>query len=213
MNAIQSNRVLALAGIVQAAKLIRHIGTLGQCDEATLKTCIDSIFKIDAPTVEAIYGDILHLHMGLEALRDLLNNQTQSKDSELARYVLALIHLERKLSKNPEMLALLKTGIERASAQAQYFSSLHENVMANLGSLYADTLSTFSFRIYITGLPLYLNQSRHLNKIRALLLAGIRSAVLWHQLGGRRWQLLITRSSIIETARALLKQEALSLEE
>lgn len=209
MNSMQNKRVLALAGLVQAAKLIRHISTLGQCDEEALQTCIDSIFKIDAPTVEAVYGDIQHVNMGLQALMDLLGQHSKSKDSELARYVLALIHLERKLSKNPDMLQLIRRGIERAHSQAQYFSSTHDNVMANLGGLYADTLSTFSFRIYITGLPLYLNQNHHLNKIRALLLAGIRSAVLWHQLGGRRWQLLIMRSSIVQTAYNLIKPQEL----
>lgn len=212
-NLTQSHRVLALAGIVQAAKLIRHISTLGQCDESALKTCVDSILKIDAPTVEAIYGDPHHLNMGLQELLYLLGNYKKPKDAELARYVFALMHLERKLSKNPIMVNQLKTGIERAASQAEYFSSLHDNVMANLASLYTDTLSTFSFRIYITGLPLYLNQSRHMNKIRTLLLAGIRSAVLWNQLGGRRWQLVISRSSIVETAQGLLEQQALSLQE
>jgi len=38
------------------------------------------------------------------------------------------------------------------------------------------------------------------NRIRALLLAGIRSAVLWYQLGGRRWRLVIYRKRIEETA-------------
>ncbi|MEQ8953835.1 MAG: DUF489 family protein, partial [Gammaproteobacteria bacterium] len=38
------------------------------------------------------------------------------------------------------------------------------------------------------------------NCIRALLLAGIRAAFLWYQLGGRRWRLLLYRKRIQETA-------------
>jgi len=206
----QTNRVLALAGLIQAAKLVKQISTQGRCDESAFETCVHSIFTIDAPTVKAIYGNTQALNLGLQELIHLLTNNKEPKDSDIARYILALIHLERKLSKHPAMLQLIKKGIERAQTQAQYFSTVHDNVMANLASVYTDTLSTFSFRIHVTGLPLYLNQSHHLNKIRTLLLAGIRSAVLWHQLGGRRWQLLITRSSILQTAHGLLKQDELT---
>lgn len=205
-----TNRVLALAGLVQAAKLITRLSTLGHCDIQPFTTSIDSIFKIDSNTVSEIYGGIGTLQMGLQELIHLLTNNREPKNRDIIRYVLALIHLERKLSKNPEMLSLIGTGIARAHTQAQYFSTTHDNVLANLAGIYTDTLSTFSFRIYITGLPLYLNQTHCLNKIRALLLSGIRSAVLWHQLGGRRWQLLITRSSILNTARDMTQQYELT---
>jgi high frequency lysogenization protein len=206
----QTHRILALAGLIQAAKLVKQISTVGRCDESALETCVHSIFTLDAPTVEAIYGGTQNLTIGLQELIKLFTHNKEPKDSDIARYLLSLIHLERKLSKKPAMLQSIKTGIERAHTQAQYFSTLHDNVLANLAGVYTDTLSTFSFRIHVTGLPLYLNQNHHLNKVRTLLLAGIRSAVLWHQLGGRRWQLLIMRSSILQTAHGLLKQNELT---
>ncbi len=206
----QTHRVFALAGLIQAATLVKQLSTTGRCDEPALETSIHSIFTLDAPTVETIYGGAQHLRLGLQELIKLFTHNKEPKDSDIARYILSLIHLERKLSKKPVMLQSIKTGIERAQAQATYFSTLHDNVLANLASVYTDTLSTFSFRIHVTGLPLYLNQTHHLNKVRSLLLAGIRSAVLWHQLGGRRWQLLITRSSILQTAHELLKQDELT---
>ena len=42
--------------------------------------------------------------------------------------------------------------------------------------------------------------------IRALLLAGVRSALFWRQLGGRRWQLLFFRNRLSNTASLLKKQ-------
>jgi len=42
------------------------------------------------------------------------------------------------------------------------------------------------------------------DKVRAALLASVRSAVLWHQLGGRQWQLLISRKQCAMLARGLL---------
>jgi len=38
-------------------------------------------------------------------------------------------------------------------------------------------------------------------KIRALLLAGIRAAVLWQQLGGSRWKLFWSRRKYVATAK------------
>ena len=134
----------------------------------------------------------------------LFSNNALTKESDIARYVFSLLYLQAKLSEKPQMLQQVRDGIERAQTQAQHFSTTHENVMANLASLYTDTLSTFSFRIHVSGEPLYLNQTPTINKIRALLLAGIRSAILWRQLGGKRWQLLINRGSLIQSAKQWL---------
>jgi len=41
------------------------------------------------------------------------------------------------------------------------------------------------------------------NRIRACLLAGIRSAILWRQVGGTKWQLLFFRRRIFDTAQHL----------
>jgi high frequency lysogenization protein len=42
-------------------------------------------------------------------------------------------------------------------------------------------------------------------KIRALLLAGIRAALLWRQAGGDRWKLIFSRSAMQKEAQQLLK--------
>ena len=44
----------------------------------------------------------------------------------------------------------------------------------------------------------HLQQTDTAAKIRALLLAGIRSARLWRQLGGHRWQLIFSRRKLLD---------------
>ncbi|HSX19775.1 MAG TPA: DUF489 family protein, partial [Gammaproteobacteria bacterium] len=44
------------------------------------------------------------------------------------------------------------------------------------------------------------------NKIRTILLAGVRSAVLWRQLGGSRWQLTFGKKTLLQDAQALLQE-------
>jgi high frequency lysogenization protein len=71
--------------------------------------------------------------------------------------------------------------------------------------LYQDTLSTLSFRVQVTGNVQHLKTPANADKIRALLLAGVRSAMLWKQLGGKRWQLILQRRQIVNSCRQLAK--------
>lgn len=202
------NRIIGLAGIFQAAAMVKQIATTGRTSEPYFRTSIESLFKIDAKDALDVYGGRKNLVLGFQELIRLFTHNKNPKDADIARYVLSLIHLERKMDKDLAMKKVLQNGIERAFQQSQHFSTTHENVMANLASLYADTLSTFKFRIYVSGEPLYLNQTHLVNKVRALLLAGVRASVLWHQMGGRRWQLLISRNSIIQTAKQCLNLQS-----
>ena len=60
----------------------------------------------------------------------------------------------------------------------------------------ATLLAHWAKKIHILGSPDYLRQELVQNKIRAVLLAGIRSAVLWKQMGGTKWQILFFRRKI-----------------
>jgi high frequency lysogenization protein len=203
-----NDRTLALAGVFQAAALVNQLAKTGQGSNIYFSASINSLFKIDANDVPDVYGGVNNLRLGLEELVRLFTNQKihkDPKDSNMARYVLSLLHLERKLAKHPYMQKTIQIGLERANRQAAHFSITHENVMANLAGIYTDTLSTFKFRVYVTGEPTYLNQLQVMNKIRALLFAGIRSSFLWRQLGGRRWQLLISRLRMTEAATQYLQ--------
>jgi high frequency lysogenization protein len=58
----------------------------------------------------------------------------------------------------------------------------------------------------VVGDQNYLGSQNTVNKIRALLLAGIRAVLLWRQCGGSRWKLLFFRKKIQEEAQFLLTQ-------
>ena len=84
---------------------------------------------------------------------------------------------------------------------------LHETERSfeGLGTLYQDTVSTLPFRIQVQGKVEHLQDERIANRIRALLLAGIRFAVLWHQIGGRPWHLFVLRGRINRIATSMLE--------
>lgn len=204
------DQVLALAGIFQSACLVQQLAREGHTDSAALRTSIQSILALDAPDVETIYGSARGVHLGLELLNTKLTGKTKSADMEMARYVVALVQLESGLRRHPKMLDDLRQGIDTAHAQMKFFENdtpadgVHPLLVDKLAQVYSQTISTLTPRIMVSGEHGHLSNPAIAAKVRAALLAGIRSAVLWRQLGGRRWQLLFNRGKIARIAGELL---------
>ena len=201
------DKTLALAGIFQATALVKNIAVNGQMDKHDFEVCIRSIFETDPENVETVYGQVEYLRTGLMTLIEQLGEKSTRRDIDIARYVISLLHLQRKLSKNKIMLETLANGIERARRQTEHFHITHENVIANLADIYSETISQIPPKIMVSGESQYLSNPEQANKIRALLLAGMRSAVLWAQLGGSRWQILLRRRGFSQEADRILKEE------
>jgi high frequency lysogenization protein len=202
------DKSLALAGMFQAAYLVQEIARTGVMDTAAFEVSVNSLFKIDAATTEEVYGSIpKDLRLGLQVLRDhLQSGKKQAKDLELVRYVLNLIMLEKRLSSNPKVMEKVGIGIEHAQRQAEHLSATHNHVIGNLADLYANTISTLGPRIMVNGEAVHLREPEKVACIRALLLAGIRSAVLWRQKGGRRWEIVLRRSKYVNMVNKILSE-------
>jgi high frequency lysogenization protein len=205
--AIQSitHQTIALAGIAQACVLVEQLATTGQTDHKALEASINSILQTDPESVQAVYGGLGGIKLGLTTLKQQLTGQHTASPQQ-ARYAASLIVLEKQLSSRPDMLKTIADGINKAKLQTGHFGLLHDNVLANLGDLYHQTISTLSPRIMVNGDPQYLSNQATVNKIRALLLAGIRSAMLWRQCGGARWKFLFFRKKYQDEVIFLLSQ-------
>jgi len=198
------DRTLALAGLFQAAELVSRVAHRGRDIDAAVLASIHSLFAVDSDSVEDVYGGAQGVVTGLKVFRDHVRS-SQDRDMDITRYVVALMFLERKLSRRPRMLAELRQGIEGATSQARYFSETHPNVIARLADLYQQTISTLKPKIMVQGENAVLTNPDNAALIRALLLAGIRSAVLWRQCGGTRLELLLRRAPLVETASKLIR--------
>jgi high frequency lysogenization protein len=195
------DRMLALAGLVQALAQVRRIADTGQADAAILATALDSVFRIDAESPAAVYGGAPALRPGLLLLRAYFRNET--RDELLPRLALALLQLERRFARDP-MAQRVHDGILALSPSAQRLDSTHPEVLAALGSLYSDTVSHLRPRVMVQGNPHYLGQAGVVAEIRAVLLAALRSAVLWRQLGGSLWDFLLRRRDMVAAIEAAL---------
>lgn len=198
-------RSLALAGVFQSAALVRDLARTGRTEKLAFDTSIQSIYTLDVSTVEQVYGGTISgLRLGLQELVKLLAYTKLKPDRELTRYLIGLMHLERKLIRCPETKKKLSRRIKHAISQANYFASSPQLIINSLADIYVTTLGTLPFRLHVVGQGKHLAHAETVSKIRAALLAGVRSAVLWRQLGGSRWQLFLMRPTLIGVGKKLL---------
>lgn len=191
-----TDRVLALAGLAQALAQVRRIADTGQADQAVLSTAMDSVFRLDAESPAAVYGDASALRPGMRLLREYFANEGQ--DPLLPRLALAVMQLERRFVRDGDMTDQVFQGITALSPQAHNQGVTHPEVLAALGRLYSDTVSQLRPRVMVQGNPHYLGQADVVAEIRAVLLAALRSAVLWRQMGGNLWDFLLRRREIVQ---------------
>ncbi len=189
-----SQRMLALAGMVQALQQVRRIADTGQAEGDALATALDSVFRIDAETPAAVYGGERAVRPGLLLLRSYFSNETN--DALLPRLALAVLQLERRFHRHP-IAQQVHDGILAAAPSALRLGNTHPEVLAALGSLYASTVSQLRPRVLVQGNPHYLGQAAVVAEIRAVLLAALRSAVLWRQLDGSLWDFLLRRKDMV----------------
>ncbi|HEY0720509.1 MAG TPA: high frequency lysogenization protein HflD [Gammaproteobacteria bacterium] len=205
MSKTLTDRTLALAGIFQCATQVARVARRGFADSAAFETTIHSLFVTNPQETADVYGSRAALRPGLhELIRQI--EARQERDVDITRYSLALLVLERKLAKRRELLDVISKGIQNAQRQADHFQSyIHDSVIGNLADTYLKSISLLTPRIMVKGENNFLMEQGNADKVRALLLAGIRSAVLWSQCGGSRWQLLFRRRSYLEEAERLLR--------
>lgn len=192
------DQALALAGLLHATWHVRKLAHEGRVDEDQFACAIRPVFTLEPESVPEVYGSAECRHNLLSVLRAQLSGG--ERDLEATRYSATLMHLERKLRARDDLMQALRDGLENARKQAEHFSITHENVIARLADLYTNTISTLQPRILVQGDPRYLQEANTANRVRALLLSGMRSTVLWRQCGGSRLKLILGRNRLMRAA-------------
>lgn len=196
-------QTIALAGIFQSCQLVDQLATTGSIPTEQLAVHITSLLDQNPTDTSSVYGGIENLYTGLDAMEKLLNMKLNSNAPNTLRYAVAILYLQRKLTKDRKILNKVGAGIEQAAQQAEHFGVTHDNVLNNLADLYQQTISTYSFRIQVKGEPGLLRQESIATRIRCLLFSAIRSAVLYEQLGGRRRHVVFFRKNILSHVHSL----------
>lgn len=200
------DQVITFAALCQIAHQVQMISRGVPLDEDSFEISLNSIIQMSPENTLAVFGgELSHLTDGLSIfINHLSDNTNKVKDPEITRYIIGLINLERSLTKQSKKLSELGTRIQETQRQLKHFSLTSEPLLANFASIYSDIISPLGTRIQVMGEPSILKQTNNQYKIRTLLLAGIRAAVLWRQVGGKRRNILFKRSKLVNTAKELL---------
>jgi len=194
------NQTLALAGMFQAAALVDELAVHGRCDTEEFDCSFNSLFTIEAETTREALGDIPCLSRGFTALSDYLGGQNRLPGRNIAYYLLSMLKISYQVLRNEDLSEELLTGLQRIDSSSSEFNMSRNSVINKIDGLYQDCISVLSPRIIVRGEQNYLRNNDNAARIRVLLLAGIRAAVLWQQLGGSRWRLFWSRKKYVATA-------------
>ncbi len=196
---------IAFAGMLQAGELVRQIASSGTCSQQAARATLDSIFKLDAESTEAVYDGLGGVRMGLRVLVELFGARAAQDSLASLNHALGMGKLGRRIQRDEPRSAALGREISLVeSAWRDSEDPLDAAVISQLADAYQSHVSTLDFRLSINGKPDYLRQDDKVALIRALLLGGIRSAFLWHQVGGRQWRLIFQRRKMLHQAETLL---------
>ncbi len=206
MNEVEQDRTLALAGMFQAATLAQQLARRGYADEIPLQASVRSILITDAVNTLSVFGGLEGIMFGLNAIREKTTTPGKPVDFEVARYVLDLSRLQAKLARDSAMIDAMTQRIEEIKQKFGAEAEVSNECFAELAQLYRDTISTMKPKIIVQGEHGHLANPQVVDKVRTALLAGVRAAFLWGQLGGRRWHLVFSRKSHLANANEIVRR-------
>jgi high frequency lysogenization protein len=208
---------ITLAAVAQCSALVHDLAFTGKANEKYLMGSINPLFVLTPNFFSDVYPDVRDLTLGLSTLPKIITNNRTRKNSEIIRYSLGMFALRKSLMASSKMQAAVRAKLQpmipmlplddpRAAPPGEDLELLKQDrTFRQLSNIYRETISTLSFRIQVAGKAEHLKSENIANRIRALLFAGIRSALLWHQLNGRRWHLVFYRKRIQETSATIKK--------
>ena len=197
-------RTMALAGVFQATELVRQAAMHGTWSGYAATSCLNSLFSMKAESAERVYGGVDKVRLGIETMLSVLRGEQRYLDS--LRYSVSVLQVERKFKRRGDLQELVGNGLERIGELGKNLDdNEREDLQAEqISELYAQSISTIEPRIVVNGKPQYLQVDRTVDWVRTLLMAAMRSAYLWDQLGGGRFELVFGRKKICKAAESLL---------
>lgn len=198
-------RVIALAGVFQAAQLTQQLAQRGFADQRPYNVSFRSILNTNPDTTEEVFGRARLVKPGLETLTNSMT-RGDNFDADVLRYAMTMVQLAKKVRRQPELLQRFSAVIDQLShtLQGEPEDNVDADAIQRVAHLYQETISGLDPRIMVRGEPDKLADTDVAARIRAVLFAGIRAAILWLQVGGRNWQFIFKRKDIVDEAKEIL---------
>ena len=202
---------IALAALFQCCTQINRIAHTGYCDEQAVSTVFRALLVTNPNTIEDIYK-ISELKTGFRGLIEGFSAEgiTDNSANELVKLAMQVISLTDRIVRNTSLynrlsneIDTLKDQIEKACPdflEGKTSVVLSKENVEKFAQLYQSLISPNFSKLLIFGEERFLSSTENQNRIRALLLAGIRAVVLWNQVGGKKLYLMFRRKEIVSFA-------------
>ena len=197
MNLIEE-RSIAVCGVMQACRQVQLLAREGREEQSVFDSSLKSILVLDAVNTPAVYGGIGGVFSGLTMLSNGVMASAKMEHVELLRYVMSILHLKTQLYKNHQSYNKFASEVERLSAVT------NDDLINACSDLYQRFISDLRPQIIVQGEQDFLQHEEVPAKIRAMLLAAFRSAVLWQQKGGTKFKIVWERTRMRNAATRLL---------
>ena len=192
-------RSLALAALFEALAEMQSTAEGRGGDD--IQHLLTPLFAIDADSLAAVFASPARYRNGVETAASAIAGERNAL--RLLNYAFAVMELATLLKREDRIAGHLSQRL-RALANAPRDAAL----FLALDEAYQETIGRLGKRIQVSGDPNALKQPQVAARIRALLLAAVRFAWLWRQLGGRRWQLIVGRRKALASMDALKRKLA-----
>ncbi len=200
-----AERTLALAGVVQAAQLADRLACTGEAPEESIASSVGSLFAFNPASTEAVFGGAQGVKFGLRTLCDITEGG-MGRYGPAIRYARDMISLEKSMRRDLSMGSILHHRLESLQRNRSISAEDIDDVCTELNNIYQDTLSTMTPRIRLNGIRRHLSDNSVAHRLRGLMMAGVRAAMLWRQVGGSYLRLLTERRQMQRAARGWLEQ-------
>jgi high frequency lysogenization protein len=199
MNPIEE-RTIALAGVIQACQQVQKLARQGYADHADFDSSLQSILVLDAMSTSAVFGGLNGVRSGLKTLGKGLLKSAQAPDVELLRYVMAILNLQSQLYRNEQQFTAFANSVERLSSHSK------DELVGACSEVYQKFISVMRPQIIVQGEQEQLQKIEVPPQIRTMLLAAMRSAVLWQQKGGGKFRMVWEQTRMKHAAANLVSQ-------
>lgn len=208
-------RLLALASVYQAAGLAYAFASQGSAAINGHQVAFDALLRSalsDDTDIRKRLGHIDGLLMGIRHIEGRLGklpvkqaSPRVKSPSEIDRYAVALLRIERNVYSKPNLVDLIAQQKKILSQRVAFFDQRyrHPSILAGMATTYLETAGTLRTRLTIKGQQATLTDPTNVDCIRACLFAGMQAAHIWYDLGGRPWQLVFGRRAMLEDIRML----------
>ncbi len=187
-------RVMAVSALAHIAWMVNRLARHGQCDETMLAWLLERLFSTHAAPEQ------WHHALCLRTLKRQLRGEYEEDAKAIMHYMMSLLSLEKILGRHPQMLQRIADRLRQiANGKAFFGDAVTSNTLAGVAALYGETISTLQPRIIVHGKPEYLNRQETTDRVRTLLLVGIRAAHQWHRHGGNHFRFILDRNRMLKT--------------